>query len=188
MIGNDLIDFRVCRRYRPERWRAYWSKVLRPEECDAFVYAPNEPKAWLYWAAKESAWKIWFRRSAKRLLNPKAFCLSTIEWEGSQVSFRVEGPEQNYQGRASMDDTHLHAWVWSEAFGEAGTAKLKIASCEKNQLDQAALSSLPDHLLADQILRDPQGIPHFAKDGKPLNVPLSLSHHGSRAAFAYVYS
>ncbi|MEL6649922.1 MAG: 4'-phosphopantetheinyl transferase superfamily protein [Bacteroidota bacterium] len=187
MIGNDLIDFGACRNYRPDRWRAYWAKVLLPEEWDNFRFEANDPAAWIYWAAKESAWKVWFRRSAKRLLNPKAFHLDSIEWEGSLGRFRVKGPEHIYIGRALMEAESLHAWVWIEAFGEAAITNPCVASCQKSQIEHAAIASLPPSIIADQVLRDQQGIPHFAKNGNTLNIPLSLSHHGSRAAFAYVY-
>ncbi len=197
MIGNDLVAFEACRHYSFRRWQAYWGRILTESEWENFFYAPNERAAWLYWAAKEAAWKVWNRRSAQRLLNPKSFQVKNVRWEGSEASFEVQGPRLNLKGTATINDDFLHAVV------VAGNQYVITASvCPQGALEQSLNqdSFLTKHLYFNQPKSDsphsnPQislsrnilGIPSLEIAGNVLDLPISLSHHGSWAAYAYVY-
>ncbi|MEL7533978.1 MAG: 4'-phosphopantetheinyl transferase superfamily protein [Bacteroidota bacterium] len=195
MIGNDLIAFNACRHYSFRRWQAYWGKVLNDTEWEHFHFAPNEQTAWLYWAAKEAAWKVWNRRSAQRLLNPKAFRVKNIIWQGNKALFEVSGPDECLKGSAIINEKYLHAMVKSEAVN-----KTVCRICQRdllldtlNQEEPLRQYSLLSKDLSPQskpqisLSRNILGIPSLEIDGNVLDLPISLSHHGPWAAYAYVY-
>lgn len=205
MIGNDLVAFEACRNYSPQRWLAYWSKILTDTEWERFPTTSNNPRAWLYWAAKEAAWKVWFRHSAQRLLNPKAFVVDNVHWEGSCVSFDVLGPTEIYQGYADLSQDYLHTVVAekTESFPDRRFRAFSVSKVfpkeqllfslnsdkelSKTIVGLSALESSPpkpQFSLSRNIL----GIPSLEIEGNVLDLPISLSHHGSWAAYAYVYS
>lgn len=227
MIGNDLVAFEACREYSPQRWRAYWSKILTETEWEGFSTTINDPRAWLYWAAKEAAWKVWFRRSAQRLLNPKAFVVQKIVWEGSRASFEVAGPDEEYRGFADLTEEFLHVVVelnTDEVLSGVSNTLSAFGVCPKDELltslnadlylkffsspfapskggqptvckamspfgggrgRKKPSNSLPKPQIS--LSRNKLGIPSLEIEGIVLDLPISLSHHGSWAAYAYVY-
>ncbi|MFK7922682.1 MAG: 4'-phosphopantetheinyl transferase superfamily protein [Bacteroidia bacterium] len=227
MIGNDLVAFEACREYSPQRWKAYWRKILTDIEWEDFPSKPNDHRAWLYWAAKEAAWKVWFRRSAQRLLNPKAFVVEKIHWKGSRASFEVVGADERYFGFADLTEDYLHTVVevnTDRVLSGGSNTFSAFEVCPKDELltslnadpnlnffsspfapskggqptvckvispfgggrgRKKPSNSRPKPQIS--LSRNKSGIPSLEIEGNVLDLPISLSHHGSWAAYAYVY-
>jgi phosphopantetheinyl transferase (holo-ACP synthase) len=190
-VGNDVVDLalpetRLCGLH--PRWG---ERVFCPAEREA-LEASRSPHVlhWVLWAAKESAYKARKRLEPGAVFSPKEFEveLSSLPAAGTGVAVgRAVHRGDAFDLEIRLDDASVHAvatsgdeagsrvlWRVERAVGDPSVAARRLAA--------TAIGSALGLDLADvRILRRP---PVATFRGRPLELGVSLSHHGRFVAFA----
>ena len=74
MIGNDVVDLKLCRIESNWQRKGFLEKIFTDRELILITNSKNqELLVWQLWSIKEAAYKIWNRQRGQRLFNPKFF-------------------------------------------------------------------------------------------------------------------
>lgn len=74
MIGNDIVDLKLCRIESNWQRKGFLEKIFTDRELILITNSKNqELTIWQLWSIKEAAYKIVNRQNGQRLFNPKGF-------------------------------------------------------------------------------------------------------------------
>lgn len=187
MIGNDVVDLgdpEVAERH--PRWD---TRVFSPTELESLHAsgAPNRLR-WIFWAAKEAAYKVARKLDRRTVFSPSRF---EVQLDAS-LRGQVCHPSGTFPVVVDEAQSRVHAIACDEVLGadellaqvvawEGGAASAGKALHARVRRELATHLELPaEELEIERIGR----IPVVLAAGRPLDVDLSLSHHGGFVAFA----
>jgi hypothetical protein len=177
-LGNDLVDLRVVRPWRPARL----PKVLLPTEQQWLGRQPEvEAAFWWLWSAKESAYKAWARRSGQRRWNPKAFAVQPPAYlpEAARFHWQVDTPFGPAFGTTNALPDGWHSWVVAKKDAPIQAAVNRLPGPASRLIQRQQLALLYQEYTGFSLpAYAPGGIPRDAESGWQL----SLSHDGGYVA------
>jgi len=191
-VGNDIVDLADPETRHQGLHPRFDERVFRPGERALLGRSDSRHlMRWALWAAKESAYKAEKRLDPELVFSPKRFAvelsaLPVAEGQGVAVGQVVHrGHVLDLQ--VHVDGTSLHAvasgaraagarllWRVDRVVSDPGATARRLAATAIG----SALGLDPSDI---QIVRRP---PVAIHRGRPLEVDVSLSHHGRFAAFA----
>lgn len=195
MIGNDLICWEKVPCHTPARWSRYAQKILLETEQNDWLHAALPgPMLMLWWAAKESAYKCWRRAGGTRSWNPKSFAVEIHDWSPNQAGFSVHSSTSTYEGKAAWNEYYLTATVQQKSpanvFSRVGLWQKEIMSTASMQMQQVLLQELSSRFGLDpctlSVRKNTLGVPELWNANQPMEMALSMSHHGNYWAYSYV--
>lgn len=191
-IGNDIVDLADPETRHQGLHPRFDERVFGPSER-ALLGRSDSPHVlrWALWAAKESAFKAEKRLDPALVFSPKRFVvtLSALPVAGAQgvALGQVEHRGHVLDLQVHVDGTRLHA----VARGTRATGARLLWRVDRVVSDAGATARrLAATAIGSALGLDPSGIrivrrpPVAIHRGRPLEVDVSLSHHGRFAAFA----
>lgn len=189
MIGNDIVDLGFAARHSKWKHPRFMSKLFTDREQELIRQSSNSFSAiWHLWAIKEAAYKTYVQQHRVRFYSPKAFVCSGLGQivKVSHKDFIVE-----VKSFANRD------FVYTETLSNRKIRRgfLKVTSDYRKQSenlrelllnDVSKSFNLERHLL--NLVKDDSGVPKLYLKDSRLDVELSLTHHGSFAAYSLAYS
>lgn len=190
MVGNDVVDLRDPETRLEGLHPRFEERVFSASERRALAASPERHRLhWALWAAKESAYKAW-----KRLDPATVFAPRELEVELAPVPVSSAGAAAGvvrHHGRTLdvellFGDDHVHAVALSRGNGQRILAAVSTATDEPG----AAVRRCAAAAIARALALEPERLritgrpPEVRHLDDPLDVVLSLSHHGRFVAFA----
>jgi len=188
MIGNDLVDLCDAETREAALHSRFDARVFNATERAELARAADRHRLrWTFWAAKEAAFKWLRRHEGRAIFAPRRFAvvLDSIERGSVQAaSFRL--PFQAQQAsefvHVVVKDPNCPAEQIAsrvEPIGHAASPSVFVRQLAKTFVSQrlGLDASQLDFLHASKI-------PRLVCASGPVEVALSLSHHGRFAAFA----
>lgn len=189
MIGNDVVDLRDPERLAVDRHPRFDRRVFSDAEREA-LEASGAPERlrWILWAAKEAAYKVARKRDPETVFSPPRFEVELdatlrgrVRHEGRVFELRVDENEERVHALASessLEEPEIVSRVIRTDEGAATVSRaVRAFACH----DLATVLEIPVEELEVQKLGR---IPVLTASDRPLDVDLSLSHHGRYLAFA----
>lgn len=189
MIGNDIVDITVAAAESNWRRKGFLEKIFTLQEQ---LYINNailpDEMVFKLWSMKESAYKVYNRQYGGRFFAPQKFSCTLLSATTGLVTFN----------NVSYQTTTIAAkkYIYSIACLKGFTNTELLSSCfylpkmEYSKQQQFINKKIVDCYtkLTDErkedisIVKDKNGIPflHCSNNDK---VPISITHHGSFAAF-----
>jgi hypothetical protein len=191
-LGNDVVDLADPESGLDGLHPRFAERVFTRAERESLEAAADRHALhWALWAAKESAYKALRRVDPRAIFAPRAFevDLPAPPTAGGVLAGRVRHRGRSHALEVALRDGVLHVVAWDSAgpiatrihaavFGageDPGTSARRLASRGIG----AALGAEPGEV---RIAGRP---PVATRAGLPLDVVVSLSHHGRFAAFAW---
>ncbi len=191
-LGNDIIDLSEGRKHRP----AYYARLRKlsafDHEWDAADFLTDIDRLWLLWSIKEAAFKAAVKLGWDTRFSGKHFPVDQLIRRNEDVSSRVTSMEHSLFVVSRIEPLYIHSYVEVPdrhvsmevlSLGEADYPNQSMA------VKQKAILQLSEQLNIDSqritIAKDSQEIPLFHCDEQPMNVDLTLSHHGNFGAYAF---
>lgn len=179
MIGNDIIDIKLCISERKSENRRFMAKVFTNEE-KGIITNSNDPEItlWLLWSMKEAVYKAHQRNfSLTRTLNPQAFSC-TLNAAGNKGTVKIRGYDYHVESEVNSEYIHSHTSVqhtFQKIYRKIKPTKEQILDdlCSSLNLDRSAF----------RFEKDGNGIPSWVEHNTTKKLPFSLSHHGNFTAF-----
>ncbi len=188
MIGNDVVDLSHPGVQAGARHVRFDARVFgRPErEALAASGAPDRLR-WMLWAAKEAAYKVAKKLEASTVWSPVKFKVELdanlrgqVLHEGRKFSVLVE-----------EDGAHVHA-IASDSEPSPEAQRWRVGHLAVGDEEGLAARALAIAGLAPELGLAPESlsvgrrgrIPVLCANDHPIDVDLSLSHHGSFVAWA----
>jgi len=189
MIGNDVVDLGEPEVLAPERHPRWDARVFSPPELET-IHASGAPERlrWILWAAKEAAYKVARKLDRRTVFSPPRFEVHLdatlrghVDHPGGTLPVVVDEAPGRIHAVASdsapeRDEVLEQVVVWD---GEATLAGKALRARVRREL-AARLGLASEEIEIERIGR----IPVVLAQGSPLDVDLSLSHHGGFVAFA----
>jgi phosphopantetheinyl transferase (holo-ACP synthase) len=188
MIGNDVVDLSHPAVQPGARHVRFDARVFARREREALAAsgAPDRLR-WMLWAAKEAAYKVAKKLEASTVWSPRRFL---VELDANLLG-QVVHENRKLPVLVEEDGAHIHAIVSdSEPTPEAQRWRVgHLAVGEEESLAARALAIAdlaPELGLAPEAMSfERRGrIPILCVDERPIDVDLSLSHHGAFVAWA----
>lgn len=188
MVGNDIIDLNETRRSTNWERPRFMQKIFTPKE-QFIITSSDDPftTVWHLWSMKESAYKLFIQAGGARFYMPtKLVC--TID---SLQSGRVRIDETSIKTETSVNSNYIFSTAALDS-SEIETRIFQIA--ERNSKFQSTY--MHQQVLKDfannnsfnstelHIQKSKTGVPTLFCKNKPLNSPLSISHHGNYGAYS----
>jgi hypothetical protein len=190
-LGNDVVDLSDSEARLEGLHPRFAERVFTAAERAA-LEASGERFVlhWAFWAAKESAYKALARIEPATVFAPRAFevDLPAPPGDGEPVAGRVRRGSRSFALEVSRLGDALHAVAW----GLDGPATIRSAVGAAEDDPGAAVRRLAARDIGAALALGPRepriaGRPPAAtRGGRPLDLVLSLSHHGRFVAFAWV--
>jgi len=194
MIGNDIIDLKVAS--ITTRWddQRFIDKVFSNSEQDLIRKATDPFRTiWIIWSMKESAYKIHVRRYLNRFFAPTQLKCQFVAFGKGLVNI----DQDEYITSSIINEYYIYTIAVKN---EPGTQRHLRSKCffvnEASYSSQHAycyqkiICDLSDSYKAPSqhfsIKKDQQDVPSIYKDGSKLPIPLTITHHGSLGAYAYL--
>ncbi|HEV2355682.1 MAG TPA: 4'-phosphopantetheinyl transferase superfamily protein [Puia sp.] len=198
--GNDIVALAATDRDRTCRYR-FFSRIITHYEKQQYnsfqehTGSSFSQYVWLLWSIKESAYKYWSRANPQLVFAPLK--ISVRRLNASSASGDV------IDGLATHGATVLYSRSWMNnefiativskdcAFEDTWHGVQRIGSpdyvSQSAMVRELALTSLSSHYPGAplRIEKAPGGPPVVWHGDQPMDVPLSLAHHGHYVAFAY---
>jgi hypothetical protein len=191
-LGNDVVDLADAEARLEGLHPRFAERVFTPAEREALEASRERPVLhWALWAAKESAYKALARVEPRTVFAPRAFEveLPAPPRDGVPAAGRVRHGGRSFALEVCRRGDALHAVAWDEeskgpgdgallwqvaiADGEPGAAARRLGA-------RAIGVMLPGHESIRIVGRPPLAVGATG----PLDLVVSLSHHGRFAAFA----
>lgn len=191
-LGNDVVDLGDPETCLDGLHPRFAERVFTPAEREALdASAERAVLHWALWAAKESAYKALARACPRTVFSPRAFEVELPAPPGGDAVAvgRVRHGGRSFALEVSRQGDALHAVAWDDtgerpgggamlsevalADGEPGAAVRRLAV-------RAVGVMLPGHEPIRVVGRPPVAVGAAG----PLELVLSLSHHGRFVAFA----
>lgn len=184
MIGNDIIDLRFTAVHSKWQHPRFLDKLFTDQEQELIKRSSNTfTTIWELWAAKESAYKAYIQNHPGRFYNPKAF--SCVGTEVCYKDFKIK-----------VQTSIHHGYIYAETCSNKNILRniIKVSSQARKQgdtLKRSVLNELSRIFNIDiqslRIASDDSGVPKLYQAHSQLDVDLSLTHHGSYAAYTLAY-
>lgn len=186
MIGNDIVDLEAAAIESNWKRPGFLQKIFTENEQE-LIHEAEQPsrQLWHLWSMKEAAYKAHQRKTkAGRTFNPLAIKCITVSVEGSIASGTVNIGQNLYYLRSQFGSTYVHSIATpsvkdnyiSNIFPTSANLKdlliKKISEVKKISVEKISLE------------KDPHSVPYINYNGKPMNWPFSLSHHGNFASYS----
>ena len=193
MIGNDVVALAERRAAPRAANPRFVGRVLHADEYAWWAGQPDpEAALWTLWALKESAYKREFRRWPRRFFAPKQYVCSPLP---DSPDLQVRTPRGCYVGRVTPHQAYLHAVVADSArqldalrwacVAWTGTGP-QACSRAVRAIATQGLRAQPGWETAVVGTHPHHGFPVGYRPGIPGEIPLSLSHDGPWAAYAFL--
>jgi len=192
-LGNDVVDLEEPETLLCGLHPRFEARVFGAAERAALAAEPQRHRLhWALWAAKESAYKARKRSRPEAVFSPREFAVTLSPLpaasEPGVAAGRVAYHGEGFQLEVHLDGASLHAVAWSE-----GEAKAPILWQVRDVRDDAggAVRRLAAAAIGSALALDAAEMrivgrpPVLLHRGRPLDVTLSLSHHGRLVAFAW---
>lgn len=188
MIGNDVVDLRdpEVRGTSHPRWDM---RVFSAPEQEAIQAsgAPNRLR-WILWAAKEAAYKVARKLDRRTVFSPPRFEVRLdvtlrghVHHPGGTLPVVVDEAQARIHAIATDAEPDARELVEQVLCWDGDEVMAGRALRARVRGELAARLELPaEDLEIDRVGR----IPVVLLQGEPLDVDLSLSHHGEFLAFA----
>jgi phosphopantetheinyl transferase (holo-ACP synthase) len=197
--GNDIVALAATDNFRTCQHRFY-SRIISPAELSLY----NQPAGggpggltfpsfvWLLWSIKESVYKYVSRSNPALVFSPLKIPVS-----------RLRTRNDFYEGMVQYDQVILYSrsFVTSETIltvvsDEQEFSQTRWGIHAIGHSDYASQSALVRtfalHFLSGvfpeaslRIIKTPDGLPTLWDRERPLDIPLSLAHHGKYVAWSY---
>ncbi|EZH75663.1 hypothetical protein ATO12_02415 [Aquimarina atlantica] len=176
MIGNDIVDLQLAKTQSNWQRRGWLQKICTKQEQQyIFTSGKAEVQLWQFWSMKEAAYKAHQRRfNLSRRYNPKNFqCTPKGEVYVDDYSYKTFTEIQNeyVYSIAMTSNEDYHSSVYDKTMNAC--SKLKETISEKLNIDSSLI----------HFTKNSNGIPLVHIDQKVIQLPLSLTHHGTYSAF-----
>ncbi len=191
-LGNDVVDLGDPEARLDRLHPRFAERVFTPVERAALEASGERPVLhWALWAAKESAYKALARLEPRTVFSPRAFEveLPGPPRDGVPAAGRVRQGGRSFTLEVSRRRDALHAVAWDPDGPGAAAIRSAVGAAEDDP--GAAVRRLAARDIGaalDLGPREPRiaGCPPGAtRGGRPLDLVLSLSHHGRFVAFAW---
>jgi phosphopantetheinyl transferase (holo-ACP synthase) len=189
MTGNDIVDITVAAAESNWRRKGFLEKIFTLQEQHYINNAalPNE-MVWKLWSMKESAYKIYNRQHGGRFFAPQKFSCTLLSATKGLVTFN----NISYQTTTVSEKKYIYTIASLKEFANAES----LSSCfylppmEHCKQQQFIYKKIIDryNIVTGQdkdetaLVKDKNGIP-FLHCPNNLQIPISITHHGSFAAF-----
>jgi phosphopantetheinyl transferase (holo-ACP synthase) len=190
VVGNDIIDIKETQRSTNWERRGFIQKIFSIKEQN-LIRASADPftTVWRLWSMKESAYKVYIQAGGERFFGPTRI----------ECSFN-----SSENGWVKIDNISLETETVINAnyiFSSARVGTLEIDTCilqlsgvnGKEQSDFMQQQVLNDFAKSnsmpwvDLLLQKTRaGVPLLFYKDKPLNISLSITHHGGYGAYSMV--
>ena len=189
-LGNDVVDLADPETRLADLHPRWVERVFTPRERAALEASPSRHRLhWALWAAKESAYKARKRLDPQAVFSPRAF---EVELQALPAAAGVAVGRVLHRGEAfslevRLEDAFVHAVA--TAPGEAGDRRLSRVERARGTPGLAARELAAD-ALGDALGLDRAGFrlagraPVARHPQHPVDVEVSLSHHGRFVALA----
>jgi phosphopantetheinyl transferase (holo-ACP synthase) len=195
--GNDIVALAETDPDRTSRYRFY-SRIVSPEEFSLY----DELKAgglsfpvfvWLLWSIKESAYKYVSRADRALRFAPLKIPVTRL----TQRKFYYEGMigcgHSMFYSRSFIDpgETIMTVVSRQEDFGDVRWGMRRIGdpnhAMQSALVRKFALQSLSTVIAGAslRIVKAPDGPPELWDGDRPVDIPVSLAHHGPWVAWSY---
>lgn len=197
LVGNDVVDLRdpdtgsdaihprFDIRVFTEDERRWIAEALRPVRL-----------RWTLWAAKESAFKVAVKLQPGTRFHPRRFAVRLMENAGvtraevihhlaGRFDVWIEEARDWVHAVARPADEEESAPLSALSFLEAASRDASAAGRRVRELAMKAVAPLIPAEGDELSIVMEDGIPRLRRDGAPLPVDLSLSHHGRLVACAW---
>jgi phosphopantetheinyl transferase (holo-ACP synthase) len=193
-LGNDVVDLGDPEARLEGLHPRFAERVFTPAERGRLEASGEERPVlhWALWAAKESAYKALARLEPRTVFSPRAFEVELAGLPGDRVpaTGRVRHGSRSFALEVSRRGDALQAVAWDDAAGSPGgaTPRWQVAVTDG---DPGAARRLAIRVLGATLRPGHRpirivGRPPVAVGAKgPLDLVLSLSHHGRWVAFAW---
>ena len=189
MSGNDIVDITVAAAESNWRRKGFLEKIFTVDEQKYIkdAAAPDE-MVWKLWSMKESAYKIYTRQYGGRFFAPQKFSCSLLSATTGFVTFN----NISYQTTTIAAKKYIYSIACLKGF--TNTELLSSCFClpqiEHRRQQQFIYKKIIDfftRLTAQRkedtsVVKDKNGIP-FLHCFNNVKFPISITHHGSFAAF-----
>ena len=188
MVGNDIIDIAETRKTSNWKRPGFIQKIFSANEqvlisnaSDSFLFI------WHLWSMKESAYKVFIQAGGNRFFNP-----STIECiVDSLCSGQVRIVQATYCTTTSINKDYIFSIATLDnTVANTSIFQLpdKNAKIKSNFIYQQVIndfSTMEGLNVEDlKIRKRDSGVPVIIHHNKPLDIALSISHHGNYAAYS----
>lgn len=189
MTGNDIVDIAVAATESNWRRKGFLEKIftLLEQEYIKESPAPDE-MVWKLWTMKESAYKIYTRQYGGRFFAPQKFSCTLLTETTGLVAFN----HNSYHTISTIAEDHIYSIAGLQRLENTAFINSCFALPDTDHRKQQAYiykkiidcyhsfsSEVKKNLL---IVKDKNGIPFIYCAGN-LQIPISITHHGSFAAF-----
>ena len=192
--GNDIIAFAETDNDRTSLHRFY-SRIFSPREFllyDGLTGLSFPVFVWLMWSIKESVYKYVSRADPRlrfaplkipvnRLRQREGYYEGLICYGGLSLYSRSFPGEETIMTVVSEEIGFTHVRWGIQAIG--GSDYSTQSALVRTFALQSLSTALPGAAL--RIIRTADGPPEVWDDERPLNIPLSLAHHGRYVAWSY---
>lgn len=190
MIGNDIVDLKLASIQSNWQRKGFLNKVFTENEQHLILHAANSFKmVWRLWSMKESAYKIYVQQYQKRFFAPKKLeCFLINTTEGFVVINHIK-----YITASTIENGYIYTTArLSKAKNDVINTCFSIEDTSaKNQravtYHQLKTTISKAHKLPYQqlkIKKTAAGIPKIYQHNQPLNIPFSITHHGTFGAIS----
>jgi hypothetical protein len=191
-LGNDVVDLGDPEVRLDGLHPRFAERVFTLAERGALEASAERPVLhWALWAAKESAYKALARACPRTVFSPRGFEveLPAPPGDGVPAAGRVRHGGRSLALEVSRRGDALHAVAWDDADDDPGgaTPQWQVAvtdgepgAAARRLAARAVGVMLPGHEPIRIVGRPPAAVGATG----PLDLVLSLSHHGRFVAFA----
>ena len=191
-LGNDVVDLADPEARLDGLHPRFAERVFTPAEREALEASGDRHVLhWALWAAKESAYKALRRVEPRTIFAPRAF---EVDLPGpprgeASAAGRVRHGGHSLALQVSLRGGALHAMAWDLSGPLATTIRCAVGAAGSEP--GADAQGLAARGIADALGLDPGEVrivgrpPAAARGERPLDLVISLSHHGRYVAFAW---
>lgn len=188
MVGNDIIDIKETK--ETTNWKRPGSiqKIFSPDEQEMISNA-SDPFSiiWHLWSMKESAYKVFIQTGGKRFFNPSkiecsldSLCNGYVRINQATYCTSTSINRDYISTVATLDNTAATTSIFQLP---DKNAKLQSSFMHQQVLNDFA--TMQDLNIQDlKIKKRDSGAPIIIHHKKPLNIALSISHHGNYGAYS----
>jgi phosphopantetheinyl transferase (holo-ACP synthase) len=189
MIGNDIVDLSLAAKQSKWEHPRFLNKLFTESE-QAWINSSSNPFSaiWELWASKEAAYKAYLQLNPGRFFNPRGFECSTreatryVRYRDFKVQVTWFSNEQFvYTETITKQPTQSACFKCSANESENHSHALRQAL----YAEVAQSLSIPKDILKLEKAAD--GIPRLYAGAVELETEVSLTHHGSWAAYSISY-
>jgi phosphopantetheinyl transferase (holo-ACP synthase) len=190
-IGNDVVDLRDPESQPAALHSRFDGRVFSPRERELLERAASpHVMRWALWASKESSFKAMKRLEPDTRFSPRAFAADLSLHRGPGGRATASGSVVHlgcaFDVETRFGDDNVHAIALLRGAPRTRLlSRTRVADLEPS----IAVRRLAAFTIADALGLDRAGIaigerpPVATYHGRPLDVTLSLSHHGRYVAF-----